>query len=267
MQYSFAVGAQVNLPGVAFICCSVLTGLLLWGPGRAVAAWTNAPGESLIILRLDASQLRPERGDKSDKLELALYAVYGLVEGITLGLSARGERLFPQNGQNAKLTDLQPFARLRLAHGDNWVISTETALSLPISRAAPHLSGTAEKWAAEGQLLAGIGGPLYGMHGFAVLGAGWRNRFGDGENAIKLQATAGLWPTDSLMLIAQSFTILERGKPLPGVTPRQDVTKLQASIVYKLTEILSVEIGGRLERTLGGRGRSRSVFLGLWTRF
>ena len=61
--------------------------------------------------------------------------------------------------------------------------------------------------------------------------------------------------------------VWEKGKSLPGVTPRQDVTKLQALMVYKLTDLLSVELGGRAERVLGRRGRSRAVFVGLWTRF
>lgn len=234
-------------------------------PGQA--AWTQPPGEGLVIVRLDASQLQPERGPRRKKFEIATYAVYGLWEGITFGLIARGEQIFPRKGSGPKLTDVTPFLRTRLAQGDNWVISTESAVSLPISNAAPHLSAPDESWAAEATLLGGVGGPINGMHTFGVLGAGWRNRFGDGENALKLQATAGLWPSDELMLIAQSFTTLEIGTPLPGIPPRRDITKFQASAVYKLTGSLSVEVGGRLEKALNGRGRASAVFLGLWTRY
>ena len=244
-----------------------VTTLNFWVVRSSQAAWTQTPGEGLIIVRLDASQLQPERGRKRKKIEISSYAVYGLWEGFTLGLIARGEQIFPTRGGGPELTDVTPFFRARVAKGNNWVISTESAVSLPISNAAPHLSAPDESWALEGTLLGGIGGPVNGMHGFGVLGVGWRNRFGDGENALKLQATAGLWPSDELMLIAQSFTTLEIGTPLTGIPPRRNITKLQASMVYKLTEQMSVELGGRFEKALNGNGRAQALFLGLWTRY
>jgi hypothetical protein len=152
--------------------------------------------------------------------------------------------------------------RVRLRQTPAWVVSTEfTVFSGGMDTSG--IAAASDGPAAEVRVLAGTGRTWGGRNVFANMEAAYRATFdADEPDEVKLDLTVGAHLTPRWMLLAQSFSTIDVG----GTDPGQDY-KLGASIVRRVNDRLSIEIGGLT--TVYGRNalQEHGGKLGFWYDF
>ena len=106
---------------------------------------------------------------------------------------------------------------------------------------------------------------LFGWPAFVDIDPGVRLRTYPFPDEKRLDATLGVRPRPNIMILAQDFSSFAspEGTLLPGTTAH----KAQGSLVYDVTRIWSVQLGGF--HTFAGRNvvRETGPFVAVWVRF
>ena len=125
--------------------------------------------------------------------------------------------------------------------------------------------GGARAFAVDARLMLGKSFTLFGRPAFVDIDPGVRFRATPFPNEARVDATFGvrLWPR--LLLLAQDFSSF--APPSGTLIERIDYSKLQASAVYDLSKVWSVQVGAL--RTFAGRNivRETGPYAALWARF
>lgn len=271
-------------------CISFIVAFLLVTAiaGASHAAWTRAKGEALWIQNASYYSTHhyiDNDGNASDqpqfsKYELNGYGEYGLRDDWTLGINTFLHRLTadrspPQQGSdsNVGLADVELFARHRLWHNDNAVLSVQPLLKFPsyYRKEQNPRSGT-DDWDAELRLQGGYGFDFWDRHHFAVLELAYRARGGDWKDQLKMDATLGLAVNERWLLLPQVF-VTQRAE---GETPNAfvssgvndyDLVKGQLSVVYQWDDATNLQLGAFSHLRARNTGDGEGILFSIWRRF
>lgn len=238
-------------------------------------AWLPGKGETLVIAQMsfsDADQAYnggSERADTYpfDKKELQLYVEHGASREVTL-IGKTAWRKETVESPVGTFTD----SGLRFAEGGARMtlgMIRETRVTLEFLTAI-HLEGDRGETAVsdsgdadfEAALFLGQSGSFWGIDFFTDQRMGYRLRpTGGRANEINAIFTTGLKPDDEWMVLLQSSNYIADGQN------SAEAYKGHVSVVKRLNEILSVELGGFA--TYAGRNtvKETGVKLGFWYRF
>jgi protein XagA len=240
-------------------------------------AWTQPEGAGQIIFNpslMAASRRfnkrgRPVRTDRFIKSESRTLIEYGFREDLTLKLATR-QRVegFSRGGdpQRVDTSTLGLGARLSLWRGHGIVVSGQVSLESGLERSLPALDRRhGARHEAEGRVLVGHGFKLFERDAFVEAQAGYRWRSGRHADEVLLDATFGLRPHPSVLVLLQSFNTLSLQRA-NGVG-RTRGHKLQASVVVDLTQRWSVQAGVFASPMGRDTLREKGVMLGVWRKF
>jgi len=263
-------------------CCSFLSQLLLpWlciaGLEKAVAgAWLMPEGEGQAICYSEFSdscrafdargRLVPVRDYR--KFELGAYVEYGLADWLTVVLSPAYDRIhspLPRQSYSG-IGQSEAAARVRIFQNESSVVSFQAGVRSAGASFADSLGPLEVKRSASFELraLAGKSATILGMESFADVEAAYRFYGGNQSGELRLDLSAGIRPSPSLLLMLQSFTSIERGSKLFA---HQSWTKLQPSFVYQLGPQWWIQLGGFLTVSGVNAGRELGPIGGIWFRF
>jgi hypothetical protein len=101
---------------------------------------------------------------------------------------------------------------------------------------------------------------VFGMRAFCDLQLGYRTRGQNGDE-IRADVTYGLRPVDDVLLLAKSYTAVAPGGSFMASQ------KFELSLVYDVTQSVSVQFGGLAAVRGVNASAERGLFSGLWYRF
>ncbi|HEY4321638.1 MAG TPA: hypothetical protein VGM77_10750 [Gemmatimonadales bacterium] len=240
----------------------------------ADAQWTVQPHGWFLSVAADKGTI-PDRFDPGvgttenglDKVDAGLYFIYGLHEGLSVGLGQGFAHLEDNhNGTTLTTTGFGAtglFVMKRIAQGKLGVLSIQPRVDLPL------LYNTADrpvlgpiKGEAEVRLLYGTGYGIVGRRGWislAVGGSAWRH----GNSEIRYDGTIGLDAGHNLTIMAQTFNVA--ALPDSGQTGiAYSATKIGGSLVYHVSPAVGI-VGGYYAGISGkNTAREKTLSLGIW---
>ncbi len=158
--------------------------------------------------------------------------------------------------------------RLALYQAPGMVIALQ-ALEQPAvgdqSNAEILADSGARSFASDLRVMLGKSFTCFGLPAFVDIDPGARLRAGPLPTEARVDATLGVRLKPWLLMMVQDF--LSFAAPAGPLVPRTDYSKLQASLVYDVSRVWSVQIGGM--RTFSGRNivRETGPLAALWYRF
>lgn len=216
--------------------------------------------------------------DSFTKIENNIYAEYGIMDYLTVGLSQSFQYLEQKNESgkiwNSGPTDTEIFVRNLLLIYDTSVFSLQPLIKIPgfySEEQEPRLGNKQVDLEIRG--LFGHGFLYDGKDHFANLELAYRRRMEEPGDEVRFDATLGLRPRGDILVLLQSFNTLSvnsssaaSGLQLANSTDF-NANKIQVSVVKTLSDKYSLQIGGF--QTLRGKntGAGGGVMLSLWTNF
>lgn len=207
------------------------------------------------------------------KLEFSPFVQYGLTRDAMLVVQPSVQRLSADRGGGRTdvttgLHDTEVGVRFPLRRfEDGSILSVQPLVRLPLgydpddepALGSGHPDG-------ELRLLAGTNLSVAGYPAFADGQVAYRARLGDPADEMRLDLTLGATVADGWLVLAQSLNTVGVGAA-GGADEKFRSHKLQASVVRRLTEDVSVQVGAF--RTVAGArtGRETAVLLSLWWAF
>ncbi len=235
-------------------------------------AFMEAPGAGQIIVTSTftdstrafdaAGRVVPVLGYR--KLEISAYGEYGVTEWLTAIASPTYESVWSggppeRSGRGAGAS--QAGARVRLLDGGAQVVSAQTTIIAPNVAESIWRNNSA---GADLRLLYGARFDAFSVPAFVDIQAAYRHFGGQIRDEMRLDATIGLRPWSSVLLLAQSFNIF--GQP-HGALPHWRSHKLQASVVYEVFPGWSMQAGAFASVFGVNTGVERGYVTALWRRF
>lgn len=224
-------------------------------PAPAWAAWPEPKGQGLAIVTVEAAASHG-RGPRRHKTEVRLWTAYGLTEGVTLLGQAMTKHLTPERDLS---TALMLGGRLRLAHGDDWVLAGEVRGGL--GDLGQFGTGAREHRGADIAAAFGYSRGWLGWPGFSVIELGVHQPLGAGVRRIVTGQTMGIDVAPGWQVITESH--MERAVPAAGAAEWRN----QISARLTLLPGISLQAGPYLRlHTDAGTVTEREIggFLGLW---
>lgn len=257
-------------------------GMILTASQAYAGAWTQAQGQTQVIITAStysARQLYTNKGRKRQqaryhKYELNPYLEYGYRDDLTLGSNLSLQRASQSASSNLGLGDSEFFLRQRLWEENGWVVSAEPLIKLPSLRSSrddtPKL-GSSFADVAMG-LSTGYGFSAYGQNHFINLDSQYRHRFGSAKDQLRISASSGMRLDARWMLLPQMFfTYRTQAPTIANFTQSSaddyNQVRAQLTAVYTLKESLSLQAGGFMDVDGKNAGRGKGVLLALWTRW
>ncbi|MCB1541672.1 MAG: hypothetical protein KDJ25_12800 [Rhodoblastus sp.] len=200
------------------------------------------------------------------KFELSTYAEYGLTEIVTLigDPSWFTFRAKPPGVSRTRLGAAEAGARVRLLEwGDGVVSAQATARLAPAGRGAAEFSDMRDRAQVDLRLLYGRKMEVFGFGGYVDLQIGFRTRAAFGHQ-LRFDATWAVRPLERMTLMLQSFTAINPGRLGDRFMLSQ---KLKASVVYDLTEALSLQVGGLMAMRGVNSAAERGIVGAVWWKF
>lgn len=217
-------------------------------------AWPMAPGDGQVIVTGfytvsdGLSEVNPEivPTDSQDRFLYNAFVEYGLTEHVTAVGSLSFVHVDLENGTDDSRSGLdfvELGPRVLLTRWGSAVLSAQGTVRIPFADESdgPAAIGSTQN-EADVRLLGGYGFELFGMRSFAELQAGYRFRFDDPPNEIRVDATIGIRPIPDLEVQAQAFTVIADGSA-EGVFSNSRYTNGQLSVIYDVNETWSVQAG------------------------
>lgn len=242
--------------------------------GKANAQWTVQPHGWFLSQSIDVGTI-PDRFDPGvgairnglDKVDWGLYFIYGLHDGLSVGLG-QGFAHLTDNHDGVRMTTTGFgatgfFLLKRIAQGKAGVLSIQPRVDLPLLydvNARPVLGPI--KGEGEIRVLYGTGYGIGSRRGWISVSAGgspWRH----GNDEIRYDGTVGLDATHRVTVMAQAFDVI--GLPMDdqsGVA--YSSTKLGLSAVYHVTKAAGILVGYFAGVSGKNTARERTVSVGLW---
>ncbi|MDE2579477.1 MAG: hypothetical protein KGL46_11770 [Hyphomicrobiales bacterium] len=252
--------------------------LLLWAaaacaPARA-GAFLQPPGAGLVIAQFTFSEadryfdaygrVTPIRTWR--KFDLSTYAEYGLTDAITIMGSPDWFSFHaPAPTQSRTGAGAQEVgARVRLAQwGDNILSAQASARFLPGGRRAALFSDASHSVQADVRLLYGRNTTLFERAAFIDVQMGFRSSGAFGPQA-RLDMSYGWRVFKRVVLLLQAFSVVTPGKIGERFALSQ---KAQASVLYDLTDKITLQIGAMIAPAGVRAPAERAVIAGVWTQF
>jgi len=209
--------------------------------------------------------------DRFERIESNFYVEYGLTRKTTMGAKALYGTSWQTRGATTEtasgFSEIEGFVQRQVFRTSAHV----GAVKLMAARPSDFSSGVRSGLQSDGfDLEAQFGyGRTVKTEPFKVFitgAAGYRRRFGDAADQIRLNASIGVEPSKRFLFLIESFsTISVRNHDAFGAD--YDIVKIQPSIVWRISPRFSAQAG--LSEEVAGRNLAlgRTFFIGLWTRF
>lgn len=207
------------------------------------------------------------------KFEINPYIEYGLMEHTTVGANLFLQQAKSGGESNWGLADAEFFARTRLWHTEDMVISVQPLIKIPglfDDSSQPTIGSDDADLALSGFF--GYHFNLLDKRHFSEVEMQYRHRLGTPEDQYRINATIGLTITPQWQFLAQSFTTLSSDS-VRGATFTQsarddyDLQKIQLSGVYQVDDGLSLQAGGYYNIAGRNTGNGLGAIFGVWKRF
>jgi len=257
----FVAIGLVASPSVAFAGAWTLDA----GQGQAIV--TATPSEANKVFDQNGSQQQAPRYSKD---EVQSLVEYGASDWLTVMMSPSLQHVSiapPYEGQRTGLGYTDLGARVRLASGDSWILSTQTTLNIPgtFSKTNPAAIGYYDP-EVDIRGLFGYSFVIGRLPAFVDVEAAQRIRVGGPPNEFRADATFGIKPLDRWLVLLQSFNVVSEGAGGWGL-PSYAYYKLQLSAVYELTPAVSVGLGAFT--TYAGRNalQEQGLVASIWYKF
>jgi len=265
---------KFNKAGMVIISC-----LIFFEPKVVcAAAWTLPQGEGLTITAYSfyhSDRFVTMSGKRSSqpafqKFSVSSYMEYGWREAVTLGGSARLISARQENNSSAySLSEAEFFFRHRILAKDHWVVSYQPMLRIPgVADGNDSLLGI-KTTDVELRLLAVYEPSILQSFINAEMAYRLRSRVSD---EWRTDLTIGVPMTDKTDMLLQGFGTLATSSLSHAASSvvnssQYHLVKGQASVVHRLSEVVSVQAG--LTCDVWGRniGLGHGVFTALWYRF
>jgi hypothetical protein len=254
----------------AFFCVVAILAPL----AAAHAQWTVQPHGWFLSINADKGTI-PDRFDPGvgttanglDKVDAGLYFIYGLRDGLSVGLGQGFAHLEDShNGATLSTTGFGAtgfFVMKRIAQGKLGILSIQPRVDLPLlysTEDRPVLGPI--KGEAEVRLLYGTGYGIAGHRGWisaAVGGSPWRH----GNSEIRYDGTIGIDAGHNFTLMAQTFNVA--ALPQDGQAGiAYSATKIGGSVVYHVSKSVGL-VGGYYAGVSGkNTAREKTASIGIW---
>jgi len=241
--------------------------------------WARADDELFVITRADyfKADLGPVNtidgivDSRFERLETNTYVEFGLTEKITIGGKAlygtswltRGATVETASGFSEGEVFGQYQAFRSHAHAG--------AVKLAVARPAKFLSGSRPELQSDGvdvtiSTLYGRNLLIKPVKIFTSTEIGYRKRFSDSADQIRIDATIGMEPSDKLLFLIDFFSTISLQNETDGGADF-DIVKAQPSLLWRATDRWAFQLGLTEEITGRNISRGRTFFVGLWSRF
>ncbi len=241
--------------------------------------WSRPDGEILLISRADyfksdlgVVNIGGELVDgRFERVETNNYVEFGLTEKITIG-----SKLFYGTSWLTRGADVETdtgFGEIEFFAQRQVFRNGRHAGAIKIAGAVPS---DASSGARPGLQSDGAGIEISALYGrtiitrpfkiFATAELGYRKRFSDAADQVRLLTTVGIEPSKRWLILLDTFSVKSAENERPGGVD-YDVVKFQPAIVWRASKRWSVQAG--VSEEVAGRNLAlgRTYFLGLWTRF
>lgn len=209
------------------------------------------------------------------KWESQPYAEYGVSEWFTLAGNISTQQVEQGSKSNTGIGDTELYARMRLWDEGGFAASLAPMIKLPAldNRNDRPVIGSDDADIG-GVAALGYSFALLGQKHFVNLDTGFRYRFGEPRNQLRLELTAGIGITDRVRLLPQIFAtrkLSEQNKALVFYTQSAgddyDDYQFQLSTLYKLNESLSLQVGAFVHAHGKNAGKGDGVVFAVWRSF
>jgi protein XagA len=258
------------------ITSAVLTALVGAGTSSSYAgAWLRAEGQSEIIFATSWTDAKRRFDGEGKSIAIGRFSKfsaqttveYGLTSDVTLIAGLAGQRQSsPSHLQGSMNSAGLAGARIQLWSAQQTILSLQATSEITGEQRNKLLQNYRSEppASADLRLLLGHSFTFNGLPSFIDLQAGYRWRGGSHADEIRFDLTFGVRPASKFLFLLQSFNIVatERDQRFTVKPARQH--KLQTSLVYDMTQNLSLQVGGFL--SIAGREnlRERGGLLALW---
>lgn len=249
----------------------VLCSALLLLPASLSAQWTVKPGGWFMSHGFNTGRF-PDRFSSGpnatqnalEKVDWGLYFIYGLTDGLSVGLGQGFARLEDKrNGTTTTTTGFGAtglFVMKRIAQGKGGILSIQPRVDLPLLYDVddrPVLGPV--KADAEIRLLYGNGFGLGKTRGFVSAnfgGSAWRA----GADELRYDLTVGVDAGPKVLLMGQAFNVaaFESGEVA------YSATKLGASAVFRVSKTVGIQAGYYGGVSGKNTARERTYSVGVW---
>ena len=200
------------------------------------------------------------------KFELTTYAEYGLADWLT-AIASPSLFVFRQDppGHGRQATGIaETGARARIyAWGDS-ILSGQVLVRAPLAGASARpFADTTRFVQVDIRAAWGHGFEIFGFRAFSDLQVGFRSS-GNFGNEARIDGTLGIWASEPLLLLFQSFTAATPARIGQVAYLSQ---KAQVSAVYWLTPSVGLQVGGLFALRGVNSDAERGVFSALWVKF
>ncbi len=250
------------------------------------AAWTQPEGKTELIHNVfyyttdesfdRAGNTIPQ--ERFSKLEYNAYGEYGLREDVTVGASIstqylRQAAVVGEDDSNLGIADVELFIRQRVWQNDAWVVSIQ-----PLVKIAGPYDDRDTPQLGNGQMdmeLRGLVGHTFSVaerYHFANLEVGYRKRFENPTDEVRVDGTLGMRFTEDWMVLAQTFNTLSidsvAASPVLVTNSTDfDLHKLQLSVVHTIDDTWSVQLGGFQHVSGENTGAGGGAVFSVWMTF
>jgi hypothetical protein len=241
--------------------------------------WGREPGRLFLIssARYFSADLVPEITPQGPverrfgRIDSELYTEYGLTRDITAGGKAAYGTSFATNAEGVDagsgFSEIEFFAQHRLFSSNTDI----GAIKLSVTRPSRFQSGARNALVSDG-----IDADISALYGrnisdgpvtlFITAEGGYRKRFGDAADQIRLHAQAGAKFSSRILFLADAYSEVSlRNEKGDGAD--YDIIKLQPSLVWTIRERWALQLG--MTEEIAGRNINpgRTLFIGLWREF
>jgi len=206
-----------------------------------------------------------------ERTESNFYVEYGLTQKTTLGAKARYGTTWLTSGATIEtasgFSEIEGFVQRQVFRTPAHVGAVKLIAARPSDFSSGVRAGLqSDGFDLEAQFSYGRTVKVEPFKVFMTGEAGYRRRFGDAADQVRLNASIGVEPSSRLLLLVDTFSTVSVGNEKTGGAD-YDIVKIQPSIVWRVSPRFSAQAG--LSEEVAGRNLAlgRTFFIGLWTRF
>ena len=243
-------------------------------PARA-GAWTEPQGQGQVIETLfgwwgDGAPWGGQKAPRENKQEAQTYVEYGVWDRLTLvgEISALRYALSPPSQDRFLGLDYSGGGlRARVWSNQDWAVSLEATGYLSSAHDRSHAAQDGNTGpAADFRGQVGRSLSLFALPAFLDAEAGYRLRTEGPPSEWRADLTFGVGWTPRVKLMLQAFNTISNGAGARGFSAWESHTG-QASLVYELDRIWSVQAGGFGTLYRRNTNSQYGVLIAIWRRF